>query len=107
MRQYQYQSPRTPPLRNARPLTPHHHLNTLRPALAHARFSCSTAIALRGKDGVVFAIEYNVTSKLLEKEPHHRIFNIAKHIVRSPPPSLHDTASTPDWHYLGASFRNV
>ena len=29
----------------------------------------STAIALRGKDGVVFAIEYTVQSKLLEKEP--------------------------------------
>lgn len=41
---------------------------------------CSTAIALRGKDGVVFAIEYAVTSKLYEKEPHHRIFNIGQHI---------------------------
>eukprot|EP00041_Stephanoeca_diplocostata_P005787 m.68555 g.68555 ORF g.68555 m.68555 type:complete len:258 (-) comp15998_c0_seq1:149-922(-) len=39
-----------------------------------------TAIALRGKDGVVFAIEYAVTSKLYEKEPHHRIFNIGQHI---------------------------
>lgn len=40
----------------------------------------STAIALRGKDGVVFAIEYAVTSKLHEKEPHHRIFNVGKHV---------------------------
>lgn len=47
---------------------------------AKAVSNAGTAIALRGKDGVVFAIEYNVTSKLLEKEPHHRIFNIAKHI---------------------------
>eukprot|EP00038_Savillea_parva_P007089 m.167753 g.167753 ORF g.167753 m.167753 type:complete len:255 (+) comp12872_c0_seq1:57-821(+) len=39
-----------------------------------------TAIAMRGKDGVVFAVEYGVTSKLHEKEPYHRIFNIDKHI---------------------------
>ena len=35
---------------------------------------------MRGKDGVVFAVEYGVTSKLHEKEPYHRIFNIDKHI---------------------------
>eukprot|EP00729_Bicosta_minor_P000123 gene123-18665_t len=39
-----------------------------------------TALALRGKDGVVFAVEYIVKSKLYEKEPHHRIFNIGRHI---------------------------
>ena len=46
-------------------------------------FCCSfysTALALRGKDGVVFAVEYIVKSKLYEQEPHHRIFNIGRHI---------------------------
>jgi 20S proteasome subunit alpha 7 len=40
----------------------------------------STALALRGKDGVVFAVEYIVTSKLHEKAPHHRIFSVDTHI---------------------------
>jgi len=39
-----------------------------------------TVIALRGKDGVVFAVEYIVKSKLHEKEPYHRIFNIDRHV---------------------------
>lgn len=39
-----------------------------------------TVIALRGKDGVVFAVEYGVVSKLHEKEPYHRIFNIGRHV---------------------------
>jgi 20S proteasome subunit alpha 7 len=42
--------------------------------------NAGTALALRGKDGVVFAVEYIVKSKLYEKEPHHRIFNIRRHI---------------------------
>lgn len=42
--------------------------------------SSGTALALRGKDGVVFAVEYIVQSKLHEKAPHHRIFNVDKHI---------------------------
>jgi len=47
---------------------------------ARAVDNSGTAIALRGTDGVVFAIEYTVQSKLLEKEPHHRIFNVGNNI---------------------------
>lgn len=39
-----------------------------------------TAIGLRGKDGVVFAVEKLVTSKLYEPGANHRIFNIDKHV---------------------------
>jgi 20S proteasome subunit alpha 7 len=39
-----------------------------------------TAIALRGKDGVVFAVEKIVTSKLYEKGANKRIFNIDNHV---------------------------
>ena len=39
-----------------------------------------TALALCGSDGVVFAVEYIVKSQLYEKEPHHRIFNVGKHL---------------------------
>uniref|UniRef100_A0A6M2DLC8 Proteasome subunit alpha type n=1 Tax=Xenopsylla cheopis TaxID=163159 RepID=A0A6M2DLC8_XENCH len=39
-----------------------------------------TAIGLRGKDGVVFAVEKLVTSKLYEPGTNPRIFNIDKHV---------------------------
>jgi 20S proteasome subunit alpha 7 len=39
-----------------------------------------TAIALRGKDGVVFATEKLVTSKLYEQGANRRLFSIDKHI---------------------------
>ena len=39
-----------------------------------------TAVALRGKDGVVFAVEKLVTSKLYEVGANRRIFNIDTHI---------------------------
>jgi len=39
-----------------------------------------TAIALRGRDGVVFAVEKLVTSKLYETGVNQRIFNIDIHI---------------------------
>ncbi|KAG1684014.1 Proteasome subunit alpha type-3 [Nymphon striatum] len=39
-----------------------------------------TAVALRGKDGVVFAVEKLVTSKLHEYGANKRIFNIDRHI---------------------------
>jgi len=39
-----------------------------------------TAIALRGKDGVVFAVEKIVTSKLYEKGANKRIFNVDRHV---------------------------
>lgn len=39
-----------------------------------------TAVALRGKDGVVFAVEKLVTSKLYETGANRRIFNIDTHI---------------------------
>ncbi len=39
-----------------------------------------TAIAIRGKDGVVFAVEKIVTSKLFEKESNKRIFNVDRQV---------------------------
>lgn len=39
-----------------------------------------TAIALRGKDGVVFAVEKLVTSKLYEPGSNKRIFTIGNHV---------------------------
>jgi len=39
-----------------------------------------TAVALRGKDGVVFAVEKLVTSKLYEVGANRRIFNIDRHV---------------------------
>jgi len=39
-----------------------------------------TAVALRGKDGVVFAVEKIVSSKLYEKGANKRIFNIDRHV---------------------------
>lgn len=40
----------------------------------------STAIAIRGKDGVVFGVEKLITSKLHEPTSNKRIFTIDKHI---------------------------
>ena len=39
-----------------------------------------TAIGLKCKDGVVFAVEKIVNSKLLEKSANKRIFNVDKHV---------------------------
>jgi len=39
-----------------------------------------TVIALRGKDGVVLAVEKLVTSKLYEEGANKRIFNVDKHV---------------------------
>jgi len=39
-----------------------------------------TALAIRGKDGVVFAVEKIVTSKLYEEGANRRIFNIDTHV---------------------------
>lgn len=39
-----------------------------------------TAIALRGKDGVVFAVEKLVTSKLYEKGANKRLFTVDRHV---------------------------
>lgn len=39
-----------------------------------------TAIALKGKDGVVFAVEKIVTSKLYEPGTNKRIFSVFNHI---------------------------
>jgi len=39
-----------------------------------------TSVALRGKDGVVFAVEKLVTSKLYEAGANKRIFTVDKHI---------------------------
>lgn len=48
---------------------------------SHALFwICRTAVGIRGKDGVVLAVEKLVTSKLLEYGANKRIFNIDKHI---------------------------
>lgn len=43
-------------------------------------FCCRTVIGLRGKDGVVFAIEKIITSKLYESGANKRIFNIDQHV---------------------------
>lgn len=43
-------------------------------------FSLRTVIGLRGKDGVVFAVEKLVTSKLYEPGANKRIFNVDQHI---------------------------
>ena len=40
----------------------------------------STAIGIRGKDGVVFAVEKLVQSKLYETGANKRIFHIDRHI---------------------------
>jgi 20S proteasome subunit alpha 7 len=42
--------------------------------------SSGTAVAIRGKDGVVFAVEKIIPSKLYEKESNRRIFSIDQHI---------------------------
>ena len=42
--------------------------------------TCSTAIAIRGKDGVVLGVEKLITSKLHEPTSNKRIFTIDKHI---------------------------
>ena len=42
--------------------------------------SSGTAVAIRGKDGVVFAVEKIITSKLYEKSANRRIFSIDRHI---------------------------
>ena len=41
-----------------------------------------TAIALRGKDGVVFAVEKLIPSKLYEGHASKRIFTVDKYEVR-------------------------
>jgi 20S proteasome subunit alpha 7 len=43
---------------------------------------------LRGKDGVVFAVEKLVTSKLYEAGANRRIFNIDTHIGMASPGKL-------------------
>lgn len=43
-----------------------------------------TAVGLRGKDGVVFAVEKLVTSKLYEPGANQRIFNVDKHVGMVP-----------------------
>ena len=39
-----------------------------------------TAVAIRGKDGIVFAVEKIITSKLYEKESNRRIFSVDRHV---------------------------
>ena len=39
-----------------------------------------TAVALRGKDGVVFAVEKIVQSKLYEPDANKRIFSVDRHV---------------------------
>lgn len=41
---------------------------------------CSTAVAIRCKDGVVFGVEKLVLSKLYEEGSNKRIFNIDRHV---------------------------
>ncbi len=47
---------------------------------AKAVEASGTAVAIRGKDGIVFAVEKIITSKLYEKESNRRIFTIDRHV---------------------------
>lgn len=47
---------------------------------AKAVDNSGTAIALKGKDGVVFAVEKIVTSKLYEPGTNKRIFSVSNHV---------------------------
>lgn len=47
---------------------------------AKAVENSGTVIGLRGKDGVVFAVEKLVTSKLYEPGANKRIFHIDEHV---------------------------
>lgn len=65
-------------------------LTLLYQAQIHAQYVCppllhSTAIALRVKDGVVFAVQKLVTSKLHERGTNKRLFTVDQHVgvVRS------------------------
>ena len=51
-----------------------------KPSSSSSSSSSSTAIAIRGKDGVVFAVEKVVTSKLHERSSNHRLFTIDRHV---------------------------
>lgn len=47
---------------------------------AKAVENSGTVIGLRGKDGVVFAVEKLVTSKLYEPGANKRIFHVDEHV---------------------------
>lgn len=47
---------------------------------AKAVENSGTVIGLRGKDGVVFAVEKLVTSKLYEPGANKRIFHVDQHV---------------------------
>ena len=47
---------------------------------AKAVENAGTAVALRGKDGVVFAVEKIVASKLYESKANKRIFSVDRHV---------------------------
>lgn len=49
-------------------------------SIIDAFICCSTAIGIRGKDGVVFAVEKLVVSKLYEKGANKRIHSLDTHI---------------------------
>jgi len=59
-----------------------------------------TAIALRGKDGVVFAVEKIVASKLHEKGANTRIFNVDRHV------GMATSGLYPDARQLAETGRN-
>jgi len=55
-----------------------------------------TAVGIRGKDGVVFAVEKIVTSKLYEKGANRRIFNIDTHVGMAAAGLIADARSLAD-----------
>ena len=59
-----------------------------------------TAVAIRCKDGVVFAVEKIVTSKLYEKGANSRIFNVDRHI------GMAASGLYPDARQLAETARN-
>ena len=48
--------------------------------MANFTFSYSTAVAIRCRDGVIFAVEKLITSKLHESGTGQRVFTIDKHV---------------------------
>lgn len=56
-------------------------------------FVCRTVVALKGKDGVVLAVEKIVTSKLYEPGTNKRIFPIDRHVSAAVAGLLADSRS--------------
>lgn len=67
----------------------------------NTRVLVSTALALVGKDGIVFAVEYIVSSKLHEPAPQHRMFTIDSHVGMVRPPCFFFSLTCLLWTVAG------